>query len=298
MPYPNLLIILCFVFTTLIPEYAFSRESEFFNNESDLIIENLNNSALGVPIFIRSMEGKKTLKAEVYGKLDYPFKDIQNVLKTPENWCDILTLNLNIKACTFHKKYDPVKLGLYVGRKVYETPEDAQLLNYQYKQIENTPEKLSISLSADEGPMATSNYLIEFYAIPAPTGTYLKVYMSYEPSFFSRIATSTYLTTLGRDKVGFSLEKNSKTGKKSYVKGIKGIIERNAMRYYLATVAFLDTRDLPESYRFSTRSQRWFDLTEQFVKQLHEMERSEYLNTKQLERRNQYVLQARLNANL
>jgi len=295
MSYLKPLILMSFNFFALAASYAVSGEAEFFNNESGTIKAKLNNSSLGVPIFIRSKESEDLLSAEVYGKLSYPFSDIQNSLSKPANWCEIVTLNLNIKACTHQAKHKPIKLDFYVGRKVYETPEDAYLLNYQFQVEEKTPETLSIVLSADEGPMATSNYRIELQAIPAPNGTYLRIHTSYEPSFFSRVATSTYLTTLGRNKIGFSIVAKQENGEPQYVKGVKGVVERNVMRYYLATIAFLDTRELPQADQFATRSLRWFDLTEQFVQQLHEMERNEYIDAKLLERRNQYVLQAKIN---
>lgn len=297
MSYLKLLFLLFFNFLCLAVVYAFPGEAEFFNNDPDLIKAKLSDSSLGVPIFIRSNQSEGKLSAEVYGKLSYSFTEIQNALSSPANWCEIVTLNLNIKACTHQTNHKHIELDFYVGRKTYETPEDAYVLNYQYQLKEKTKNTLSIILAADEGPMATSNYRIELQAIPAPNGTYLRINTSYEPSFFSQLATSTYLTTLGRDKVGFSVVGEGKDDNPQYVKGVKGMIERNVMRYYLATMAFLDTRDLPQTNQFSTRSERWFDLTEQFVRQLHEMERAEYLNTKQLERRNQYILQAKLNGN-
>jgi len=297
MSYMKLLPFLGFSLYFLFASYTVAGETEFFNNNANLIKAKLDNSSLGVPIFIQSNDGEKKVSAEVYGKLSYTFGEVQNALSSPANWCEIVTLNLNIKACTHRSNHKPIGLDVYVGGKEYETPEDAYVLNYQYHLEKNTQDTISILLAANEGPMSTSNHRIELQAIPAQNGTYLRIRTSYEPSFYSRIATSTYLKTLGRNKIGFSVVANGENGDPRYVKGIKGVIERNVMRYYLATVAFLDTRDLPQADQFRTRSLRWFNLTEQFVRQLHEMERTEYLNTKQLERRNQYILQARLNDN-
>jgi hypothetical protein len=281
----------------LITNWAVSGEAEFFNDEADVIKAKLDNSSLGVPIFIRSHKSEDRLSADVYGKLNYPFSKIQQVFSSPANWCEIVTLSPNVKACTHQKKQKYNELDFYVGRKVYETPEDAYVLNYQYHLAENTADILNIVLVAKEGPMATRNYRIELQAIPAPNSTYLRIHTSYEPSFFSQLATSTYLTTLGRDKVGFSVVGSRKNGNPDYVKGVKGIIERNVMRYYLAMLAFMDTETLPNHDQFSLRNQRWFDLSEKFARQLHEMERAEYLKTKALERRNQYILQTKLNKN-
>jgi hypothetical protein len=72
---------------------------------------------------------------------------------------------------------------------------------------------------------------------------------------------------------------------------VKGILERNAMRYYLALEAFFATRHLPEPERFEARIDYWFELTSRFPRQLWEMEREEYLLTKRLEWRQQQRLQ-------
>lgn len=296
MDYIKQLITAIFVFLHLAPALAQTGEAAFFANNEVVIKAKLNNPAFGVPVVIHSNENVERLSAEVYGKLSYPFNEVQDALVSPANWCEIVTLNLNIKACTHEENHKVMELNFYVGRKIYETPDDAYLLNYQYQLKKITKNELSIILTADKGPMGTSNYRIELQIIPAAAGTYLRIRTSYQPSLFSRLATSTYLTTLGRNKEGFSVVATAENGNPLYAKGVKGVVERNVMRYYLATVAFLDTRELPQDDRFSKRSQRWFDLTEQFARQLHEMERAEYLNIKYLERQNQNVLQARLNS--
>ena len=70
-----------------------------------------------------------------------------------------------------------------------------------------------------------------------------------------------------------------------------GIIERNIMRYYLSLIAFLDTAHLSHDERFEARINTWFDLTENYATQLHELERDEYLQAKRQERHNQLWLQ-------
>ena len=76
-------------------------------------------------------------------------------------------------------------------------------------------------------------------------------------------------------------------GEPIYVKGAQGGVERNALRYHLAVVAYLDTRHFSERSRFERRIARWFDLTEVHSRQLWEMPRDEYLNIKRRERRDQ-----------
>ena len=104
------------------------------------------------------------------------------------------------------------------------------------------------------------------------------------------MATSTYLATLGRRKIGFSSVLDA-AGKRVPVKGVKAMIERNAVRYFLAMQVYLDTRKLPAAGRFEQQIDRWFDLTEHFHEQLYELPKADYLANKRRERDNQFELQ-------
>ena len=77
------------------------------------------------------------------------------------------------------------------------------------------------------------------------------------------------------------------------MEGVRGTIERNTMRYYLALQAVLETRDLPPDDRFEASIRSWFALTERYRPQLYEMEREEYLQAKRREHINQLRLQKR-----
>jgi hypothetical protein len=79
-----------------------------------------------------------------------------------------------------------------------------------------------------------------------------------------------------------------------YVGGVKGAIERNAMRYFLALDAFLDTMHLPEEVRYEGSLQTFFDATERYPRQLRERGREEYLEAKMREREVQLELQERI----
>jgi hypothetical protein len=108
--------------------------------------------------------------------------------------------------------------------------------------------------------------------------------------------TAIYLTTVGRNKVGFSREDAGPATSPRYVKGFRGLVERNVMRYYLAFEAFLDMESVPVSHRFEACIDAVYDLMEQYPAQLHEMEKAEYLDAKRRERENQLRLQQKLDA--
>ena len=62
--------------------------------------------------------------------------------------------------------------------------------------------------------------------------------------------------------------------------GVRGVVERNTMRYYLAIDAYLDA---PGPQGREKRLGEWFDDTERYARQLHEMDRDDYLAMKRSE---------------
>jgi hypothetical protein len=89
-----------------------------------------------------------------------------------------------------------------------------------------------------------------------------------------------YLGTSGRNKIGFTVLGKSADGKPEYVGGMRGVVERNVMRYYLAIEAALYAARFPAAQRLQQRLDHWFTATEAYPRQLHEMSRSEYLALK------------------
>ncbi|MET0117636.1 MAG: hypothetical protein ABW090_09440 [Sedimenticola sp.] len=252
-------------------------------------------SLSGKPIFVSSAVVKDRFAADAYGIVGSAFDDVVEELTVPANWCQFVPLNFNVKACTHQALNDRFSLTFYAGRKFYETPDKAYQLHYDYAITNRSDDYVRIVLSADAGPMGTTNYRIELDAIPVDSDTFLRIHSSYDSSFLSRLATDVYLATLGSDKMGFTVVGNTETGEPIYIGGVKGVVERNAMRYYLALQAYLDTCKLPPDSRFEARIQTWFDLSEVHATQLHELEREEYLESKRMERLNQQKLQQALN---
>ncbi len=253
-------------------------------------------SVFGAPIFVRSNGEGERLAAEAFGLVDHAFSGLADGLSSPANWCQVMPLNFNIKACTYHTEDNQTRLTFYAGRKFYEAPDDVYQLHYRYRIISRSDDYVHMLLSAEEGPMGTRDYRIELEAMPAGEKSFIRIRSSYRSSFISRLATDAYLATLGRDKVGFSVTGDTDSGEPVYVGGVDGVIERNAMRYYLALKAFLDTTGLSADERFEARIRSWFDMNEAHAIQLHELEREEYLDAKRRERHNQIKLQQRLAA--
>jgi hypothetical protein len=68
-----------------------------------------------------------------------------------------------------------------------------------------------------------------------------------------------------------------------YVGGLRGVVERNAMRYYLAIEAHLGALSAPPGARPERSMREWFAATERYPRQLHEIGRAEYLEMKRVE---------------
>lgn len=249
----------------------------------------------GSHISLTSSEQDELLSADVNSLLTIPFGTVVTALAQADNWCQVLPLHFNIKACTHENQGGTELLTIYSGRKIYETPADSYAMTYQFEVIKQDDSQLSLRLHANDGPMDTHDYLIELDAIPVAEGTMLHIHSSYRPSWLSSMLTSTYLSTLGRNKTGFSLAEQD--GEALPVKGIKGIIERNVMRYQLAIDTFLSAQSRPGATQHDAMLVSWFMQNERYP-QLHEMDKAEYLEIKLMEWRNQQQLQLALNKNL
>jgi hypothetical protein len=258
----------------------------------DGIKRKFEKNQFGLPIYLESEAKGDSLRGDVYGIVNYPCGTLGDSLRLPANWCSITTLHLNIKACTFRNVDDQYQLTLYSGRKYYEPPEDAHKLEFRFRVVAKTPEYLNVSLSADKGPFFTRDYRIGLEAASLdPSRTFIHFSYSYRYGMFARILMNTYLATAGRDKIGFSVIAGGEKGNPVYVKGVRGALERNAVRYYLALLAYLDTLKFPAGQQFEKRLNEWFNLTERYPRQLYEIDRKEYLTSKIKEHRNQVRLQ-------
>jgi hypothetical protein len=181
-----------------------------------------------------------------------------------------------------------------VGTKDYQTPDEAYEVQYRFKATRDL-EQIQVELESSRGPMGAKRNRLTVEAMSMNGETILHFTSAIEMSTVSRVATATYLATLGRHRIGFSVVEDG-DGKKTPVKGIKGMIERNAMRYYLALQTHIEQRKEPESTRFERSLSTWFDLTERFHDQLYEVPREEYLENKKRERLNQTAMQIRIDA--
>ena len=250
----------------------------------------------GLPLSVRSVEQGDRVTAEVDGIIDHPFEEIKAALGTPASWCEFAPLHLNVKACTFQADAPDMLLTLYVGRKYYQSPEDASSQTYRFTVQTGEPGFLSVTLTASEGLFGTTSHRFRLEAAGVDGRTVVALRLSYVPSVVTRMLTAIYLATVGRNRVGFTQEDVGPPTSPEYVKGFRGLVERNVMRYYLAFDAYLDTRSVPLGQRFEACINAAYDMMERYPVQLHDMEKAEYLEVKRKERDNQLRLQQKLGA--
>jgi hypothetical protein len=221
------------------------------------------------------------------------------VLKVPANWCDIVSLHPNVKACTYRELPGAWLLTFYIGRKVYQPLEDTRQVIYHYRNVDQQQGYLDIILSADAGPFGTKDHRMRFEALPLDGGrTFVHVSYAYSDSVALRLAGKVYFATLGWGKVGFTVTGTDRNGKPVYIGGPRGAIERNAVRYYFAIQSFMNTLRYPDKNRFSMRIREWYDLTTRYRKQLFDLDKKDYLTFKTKEHKNQVTLQRRIGTGL
>lgn len=258
------------------------------------LADRLASSAFGTPLVVEARVEDKAVEGEVDSILDHPIELLREVLTDPVALCDVLTLHFNIKSC--HPDESPradsvhVPLRIETGRKYYVPPQGRNPVTYRLDRSQHGSGFVRAELTTERGPFGVRDMRIEIRAMGLEEGTsFVQVRYSYAPGLLARVATRTFLATLARNKIGFTVTGTTPEGEPIYVKGAQAAVERNALRYHLALVAYLQTRDVSESRRFEERVARWFDLTEQYSPQLREMPRDEYLDLKRRERLDQEV---------
>jgi hypothetical protein len=236
-------------------------------------------------LYLESSETSDTLKGDIYALVDYPFATFRAALDGPDEWCDVLILHINTKYCHATPDRSPI-LKVSLGKKYAQPLDDAHAIEFTYRVAKAAPRYLEIRLDAETGPLSTRDYRIRLQAVPVEGNrTFLQLSYSYAFGFTGQLAMKTYLATIGSGKVGFTVTGRQSDGLPEYIDGMRGVAERNTMRYYLAIDAYLGALAAPPPTRFQKRLQGWFNATEQYPRQLREVSRADYIDMKQDEYR-------------
>ena len=188
----------------------------------------------------------------------------------------------------------PATLKVNIGKKTPQELADTFSLDFSLSLIESSPNYLAVQLNADKGPLGTTDYRLELQAVPLDGGkTFMYLRYSYGFGTTGRLAMQTYLATLGRGKIGFT--QASQEPKSGFVGGIRGAVERNTMRYYLAIEAYLASLKQAPANQLNTRFNHYFDATEEYPEQFREIEKTDYLAMKKDEYQRQQSAPSKFN---
>lgn len=254
--------------------------------------DRLNHNPFQRPLTLDSSETPGGVAGDIYTLVNYPFATVSAALNSMDNWCDILILHVNTKYCRASVAGPAGVLNVSIGKKFDQPLDEAYPMAFAYRVAAQAPNYLQLRLNAKEGPLSTRNYRIVLEAAPVENGrTFIHLSYSYAYGFVGLVAMEAYLGTVGRNKVGFTVAGTQPDGGPVHIGGMRGLVERNTMRYYLAIEAFLGALSETPQARLEKRLHDWFAAVERYPRQLHEMEQGAYLDMKRNEvRRQQAVL--------
>ncbi len=242
------------------------------------------NKQFKTPLYLESSETAGDVAGNIYALVKHPFSTAGAALNEPGRWCDILLLHLNTKYCRASTDSHGSVLRVYIGKKHDQPLDDAYRVDFAYRVVAATPDYLKIMLTAGEGPLSTRDYRIMLEVAPLDDGrTLLHLAYSYAFGFAGRVAMQAYLGTVGSNKLGFTIVGKQADDQTAYIGGMRGLVERNTMRYYLAIEAYLGALSAPPQARLEKSLRDWFAAIERHPRQLHELEQGEYLDMKRKE---------------
>lgn len=274
-----------------LPQVAMPDRATSLRDRYAAMTEQLEQSPLEQGLYLESVESSRTLQGDVYAVVDYPFDTISAVFASPQNWCEALILHLNVKYCQAAVRGERTVLTVAIGKKVEQPLDETYRVEFTYSVTASTPEYMAVGLCAKKGPLGTKNYNIALELIGLEgERAFLHVRYSYGYGVLAGFAMRIYLASSGQSKVGFTTVGGENGQPPHLVGGMRGALERNAMRYYLAIDAYLGTAATPAPERFDESLERWFAATERYAQQLHEVEHDAYVTMKRHEYIRQQIL--------
>ena len=235
----------------------------------------LSQSPLQRPLILTSTELPDGLQGEIFAVVEQPLAAVHAAFNTPSNWCEVLLLHVNNRRCEASSTGGHHQISLGIVRRYDKPVEEAFDLPFTFQVKQASPDFLEVHLRADSGPLGTRNYRILLEAAPLDANrSFLHFSYSYEQNMMVALAVRAYLATFGSSKVGFTELGKRADGTPNYLAGPRGLVERNAMRYFLTLEAFMAADNT------EVRRQAWYNATERYPRQLHEAERETYLALK------------------
>lgn len=237
----------------------------------------LRDNAFGEPLVIVSKELPDRIEGDVYAELPHDFAVATAAFRSPQGVCELLFLHLNVHGCRVVEGGVSVLAG---PKKTGGAGMTAQM-HYTMRSEIDAPGHLRVVLTAPTGPLSTTDYRMVFEAVPLEgSRSFVHFGFGHNSGLLARMAMQTYLATAGREKIGFTVTGRDAQGQPQYVRGERGSLERNVMRYYLALLTHCRERGGSAGERLQARLRTWFALTERYAAQLHEYSLDDYLAEK------------------
>jgi hypothetical protein len=162
------------------------------------------------PMVLRANASTEAPHGNVYAIVNHPFSAVGSAFQRPAHWCDVLMLQLNVKRCEVTGGDAQPQLNVAIGKKVDQPLKDAIRVAFDYTVQAAQSDYLSVQINAPDGPLGTHDYLLKLEAVPVDAQrSFLHMSYSYQNGLAARLATSAYLATSGRNKVGFTIAANS-----------------------------------------------------------------------------------------
>lgn len=263
---------------------ADSESASALRDKFTLLGEPLNKNAFQRPLVLLSTETNTGMRGDIYALMAFPFTAVSTALKNPDQWCEVMILHINTKYCHAGMGAGGAVLTVNIGTKAPQELAQAARVAFNFRVRESTPDYFEVLLDAKDGPLGTSDYRIRMEAVSlSHNKTFLHLTYSYSANFAAKLAMQAYLATVGADKVGFTVVSTSANGSPVYVEGVRGLVERNTMRYYLAIDSTMQAKQAPAPDQLDKRLNAWFAGVEEYPLQLHEMDLGAYLAMKHAE---------------
>lgn len=244
------------------------------------------------PLVLQSSETPQGLRGDMYALMAFPFATVSSALQDPQQWCEVMILHINTKYCHAVNGAQSAVLNVNIGTKTPQTLSESTRVALTYTVTASQPDYFQVQLNARDGPLGTHDYQITLEAVSlTPDQTFLHLTYAYSANLAAQLAMQTYLATVGSQKVGFTVLGQTTDDQPIWIKGLRGVVERNTMRYFLAINSYLATRQQPPAQRFEASLQHWFTASETYPRQLHEIDRSAYLEMKRAEHLRQQTAQ-------
>ena len=286
-------VLACVALATVCAAPAFPQDAGTLRAMHAQLRERLAASPFERPLVLESTQGDASLKGDVYAVVEQPFAVVAPALQGTAHWCELLILHLNVKHCGAAGAAPNELLTLVIGRKFDQPLADGHKVAFRYSAPAATVDYLRVNMAADSGPLGTRDYRLAVEITPLDAKrSFIHLSYSYSYGIAARVAMQGYLATLARDKIGFSITGQGDSGKPEYVGGLRGVAERNTMRYFLAVEAYLGALATAPAQQLEKRLRDWFAATEKHPLQLHEMARDDYLAMKRREVQRQQTLAA------